>query len=276
MKRRTIKEAAVEALKQNEKPLSVRDIYNYIIEQDLYRFNAINPENTLKTEIRRHCEGLDFPTASPTKYFQILRDGKYWIKGVEIPGVSPSEIKAEVQVRKDADNLKGIVAELNAIHVKHREAFRKQILNNLKQLQPSDFELFSKKLLEVYGFKEMAVTRLTKDGGIDGTGKLKVGVAYLEVAFQSKRWYNLPVTQKEIQSFRGSIQGKCEQGIYFTTSTYTRGAKDVSLQKGAVPIILIDGELIVDMMIEKGFGVDIDTIKIYSIDLENIFADVNQ
>lgn len=273
MKKRTIREAAVMALKRSGRPLSAKDIYNLIIEQDLYRFNAENPERIVEVEIRRHCEGLDFPTAKPTKDFQILRDGKYWIKGETIPGATASEIKSEVSVRKDADNLKSIVSDLNSIHMKHKEAFRKQILNNLKELTPTDFELFSKKLMEVYGFKDMKVTPPTKDGGIDGHGKLKVGIAFLNVAFQSKRWDNAPVPLKEIQSFRGSISGKCEQGIYFTTSTYTRGAKEASLQGGAVPIVLIDGELIVDFMIEKEFGVDIDNLKVYSIDLGRIFSD---
>ena len=93
------------------------------------------------------------------------------------------------------------------------------------------------------------------------------------MAFQSKRWNNTPVAQKEIQSFRGSISGKCEQGIYFTTSTYTKGAKNVSIQKGAVPVILIDGNLMVDIMMEKGFGVEAELLRIYSINLENIFEE---
>lgn len=66
---------------------------------------------------------------------------------------------------------------------------------------------------------------------------------------------NNVVSKKEIQSFRGDIQGKFEQGIFFTTASYSRDAKEISIQKGAVPIILIDGPTIVDIMIEKKFGV---------------------
>lgn len=273
MKRRTIREAIIEALKRNNRALTAKDVFNYIVENDLYRFRAENPEGIVKVEIRRHCEGVDFPTAKPNKYFQILRDGRYWIKGIPIPGISYEDSKLEEILKKDANNLRTINAELANTLSKHNEAVRKQILSNLKELSPVDFEIFSKKLLEVYGFREMRVTPPSRDGGIDGYGKLKVGIAFLEVAFQSKRWNNVPVPQKEIQSFRGSIQGKCEQGIYFTTSTYTKGAKDVSLQKGAVPIILIDGDLIVDIMIEKGFGVEIDTLKVFSVNFEDIFSD---
>ena len=91
----------------------------------------------------------------------------------------------------------------------------------MKEIDPKTFEFFSKRLLEVYGFKDVSVTRYSKDGGIDGYGKLKVGIAHLSVAFQCKRWKNNVISKKEIQSFRGDIQGKFEQGIFFTNSTYS-------------------------------------------------------
>ena len=84
MKRRTIREAIIEALKRSEKPLSAKDISNFIIEHDLYRFNAGNPENIVKVEIRRHCDGVEFPTAKPNKFFKILLNGTYWIKDVPV------------------------------------------------------------------------------------------------------------------------------------------------------------------------------------------------
>lgn len=93
MKKRTIREAIIEALKQSEKALSARSIYNFIISHDLYRFNAVNPEGIVKVEIRRHCEGVEFPTAKPDKYFILLLDGTYWIKDVPIPGQIINSLK---------------------------------------------------------------------------------------------------------------------------------------------------------------------------------------
>ncbi len=113
MKRRTIREAAIESLKRKGKPLSAKEIYDYIIEKDLYRFNAEHPESIVRTEIRRHCEGVEFPTAKPNKFFQILKDGTYWIKDVQVPGQSNEESKSETIVRKDAESLKSIVEELD-------------------------------------------------------------------------------------------------------------------------------------------------------------------
>ena len=74
----------------------------------------------------------------------------------------------------------------------------------------------------------------------------------------------------EIDKFRGAIQGEYEQGIFFTTSDFTTGATEVSLKKGAVPIILLNGQVIVDLMIQKGLGVERKPIYLYEID-EKIF-----
>ena len=70
MKKRTIREAAIEALKRSGKPLTTKDIFNFIIENDLYRFNAERPEDIVKVEIRRHCIGIEFPTAKKTNIFK--------------------------------------------------------------------------------------------------------------------------------------------------------------------------------------------------------------
>jgi restriction system protein len=51
------------------------------------------------------------------------------------------------------------------------------------------------------------------------------------------------------------------------------GAKEDSFQKGAVPIILIDGGAIVDIMIEKSFGVEQEILPIFRSALDNIIAD---
>jgi restriction system protein len=70
----------------------------------------------------------------------------------------------------------------------------------------------------------------------------------------------------------GAIQGEFEQGIFFTTSDFTDGAKAVSLKKGAVPIILLDGESIVDLMIDKQFGVKRRPMEPYLDEVDRLFG----
>lgn len=137
----------------------------------------------------------------------------------------------------------------------YETSFRSNLLDKLYSLSSSEFEQFSRRLLNEYGFVDVIVTQPSRDGGIDGHGKLRVGLAMMNVAFQCKRWEG-NVGRIEVDKFRGAIQGEFEQGIFFSTSDFTNDAKDASLKKGAVPIILLNGEIIVNLMIEKGFGVE--------------------
>lgn len=134
-------------------------------------------------------------------------------------------------------------------------SFRSQLLDKLNELTPRQFELFAPKLLQAYGFVDVKVTNISSDGGIDGYGKLRLGLATMNVAFQCKRWQG-NVGRPEVDKFRGAIQGEFEQGVFFVTSDFTPQAREASLKRGAVPIILLNGESIVDLMIQKGIGVE--------------------
>ena len=150
--------------------------------------------------------------------------------------------------------------------------FKDNILVQLKKMNPYDFEKVCMKLLKVYGFSNVEVTQKSHDGGIDGYGKLKIGLAHMSVAFQCKRWNNATISRKEIDAFRGAIQGEYEQGIFFTTSSFTKEAMRFSIKQGAVPIILIDGNMVIDFMIEKQFGIEHEDLPIYVNAIDKIFT----
>ena len=103
-------------------------------------------------------------------------------------------------------------------------AFKEKLLQKLHDLAPAKFEEFASALLKGYGFQKVQVTGKAGDGGIDGYGELRVGLAVVRDAFQCKRWEG-SVGSKEVQAFRGAIQGQFEQGYFFTTSTFLRPRK---------------------------------------------------
>jgi restriction system protein len=141
------------------------------------------------------------------------------------------------------------------LYEEYETGFRSQLLDKLHELTPRQFEIFSRKLLQAYGFVQVNVTNLSSDGGIDGYGKLRLGLATMNVAFQCKRWQG-NIGRPEVDKFRGAIQGEFEQGVFFATSDFTEQARKASLKKGAVPIILLNGASIVNLMIQKGIGVE--------------------
>lgn len=165
-------------------------------------------------------------------------------------------------------------AQLNMdeLYDNYEEDFCSHLLNKLYELSPIEFEEFSRRFLQSYGFVDVNVTEVGPDGGIDGYGRLKIGLASLNVAFQCKRWQG-NIGRKEVQQFRGAIQGKYEQGIFFTTSNFTNTATEISFQQGAVPIVLMNGKSIVKTMVEKGFGVDKKPLYLYYEKINNVLYD---
>jgi restriction system protein len=257
----TIVEAIREVMKNEGRPMTVSEVYEAIVRGNLYDFKSDNPVHIVRTQIRRHCRALDFPSSSSTKYFEMRQDGTYYLL--------PNPVKSASEVAIESN----LLGDLRDLHSRYLAEFRRRILEQIKTLAPDQFEQFCRRLLVAYGFQNVAVTRKTKDGGIDGHGRLKVGFAYFNVAFQCKRWTRAKVGRPEIDQFRGAIQGQYEQGIFFTTASFSSDAENSSFKPGTVPVILINGATIVEIMMEKEFGMEKDNLAIYSSALDLAISD---
>lgn len=270
--RMTIINAIKEVMRRKGSPLTAHEAYEAIVAAGLYEFHAQSPEHVVLQQIRRHCQGIDFPTASTTKHFERVGTTGFWpldkIISVKRPGPSPTSRRHEPQPRR-TNSLSTSLAALQALHSEYLRLLRDQLATEVRDLSPSAFEAFSRALLQVYGFENTQVTAVSHDGGIDGHGKLRVGLAYLNVAFQCKRWRKGNIQRPEIDRFRGASQGEFEQGIFFATTSFSHGAIEASVKKGAIPIVLIDLDAIVDLMIQKEFGVQFESILVppYALDL---------
>jgi len=274
----TIVEAIKTAIRAKGGPMTTEEIYRFIVGENLYEFHADNPAGIVRQQIRRHCDGIEYASASATKHFKVVDGSRYDTLSSPVKKSRPAStarlrkrrpVSGSVKKLLTTSPRKELLPEVMALYSKYLAELKRRILRDLKTLKPSDFERFAKRLLDEYGFLDTHVTQLSGDGGIDGHGKLKVGLANLNVAFQCKRYSKGNVQRPEIDKFRGACQGDYEQGLLFTTSSFSEGAINASIKKGAVPIILIDGPAIVDLMISKGFGVQTDVLSIhtYALDL---------
>lgn len=75
----TIVEAAKEALRRSKKPMTVEEIHQTIVENKLYEFKAREPRGVLRTQIRRHCEGITGRATSDAKHFRTSDSGKRYL-----------------------------------------------------------------------------------------------------------------------------------------------------------------------------------------------------
>lgn len=134
----------------------------------------------------------------------------------------------------------------------------------LQNMDPYAFERLAQRLLRESGFSQVVVTKKTGDGGIDGLGRLKInGIFSFSVAFQCKR-YKAQVGASDIRDFRGSLTTDIEKGVFITTGTFSKQAREEASKEGKKRIDLIDGEEFIDKLAEYGIG--LKKVTTYEID----------
>ena len=144
--------------------------------------------------------------------------------------------------------------------------WRSQLDDILHNMDPFAFERLAQRILRECGFSQVEVTQKTGDGGIDGTGKLKInGIFSFNVAFQCKRYRGL-VGASAIRDFRGSLTTDIEKGVLITTGVFSKAAREEASNPGKQQIDLIDGEELISKIAE--FGIGVREIKSYEIDEE--------
>ena len=149
--------------------------------------------------------------------------------------------------------------------------WREKLSDILHNMDPYGFERLTQRVLRECGFTQVEVTKKSGDGGIDGTGKLRInGIFSFNVAFQCKRYKGL-VGAAEIRDFRGSLTTDIEKGVLITTGTFSKAAKEEATNPGKQQIDLIDGEEFISKIAEYGIGVK--PITTYEID-EDFFRKI--
>lgn len=144
--------------------------------------------------------------------------------------------------------------------------WRKKLRNVLVNMNPYSFEKLTQRLLRECGFDDVRVTKKSGDGGIDGTGRLKInGIFSFNIAFQCKR-YQGSVGAPDIRDFRGSLTTDIEKGVFITTGAFSKQAIEEASNPGKKQIDLIDGEEFISKLAE--FGIGVREIKDYEIDEE--------
>ena len=260
----TILECIKSVLKDKPNGLTSKETYNQIITQDLYHFGAKNPVGVVNGELRRHCVGLDFPTAHPAKFFSIVGyEGKqirFALKG--------QDDQPQVSTPTKQINTSEILPEerIAAAHNEHISTLKQQLLDAIMNQHPSFFERLVVDLLLKMGYgydrNSGVVTGGSHDGGIDGIiyeDKLGLDLIYI----QAKRYAaNNKVVRNEVQAFVGAM-GNIQKGVFITTSSFTKDARTYGEQQQQKHVKLIDGIMLTDLMVKYGVGVD--TVQSFSV-----------
>ena len=149
--------------------------------------------------------------------------------------------------------------QIDAVYQTINSSLAAGLLTSICNASPSFFEQLVVDLMIAMGYggsrKEAGqATQYTSDGGIDGIIKddpLGLETIYL----QAKRYSDKTVGRPEVQSFAGALDMKqAKKGVFITTSRFSADATEFAeiIEK---KIVLIDGPLLAELMIEHNLGV---------------------
>jgi restriction system protein len=202
--------------------------------------------------------------------------------GRDAADMTPAQVKAQVK-KLSAEHHASVVArrtgarssgnaEEPAAAVEDEPEWSDKLLERLKAISPAAFERLSQRLLRESGFVRVEVTGKSGDGGIDGTGVLRVNLLSFQVLFQCKR-YQGSCGPGIVRDFRGAMQGRADKGLIITTGTFTADARKEATRDGAPAIDLIDGEGLCLLLKERGLGVIVRPVVREEIEIDEAFFD---
>ena len=153
--------------------------------------------------------------------------------------------------------------------VRQQETMVRESLSELlHDMDPFAFEHLIKRLFEEMDYQNVQVTARSGDGGVDVVGDIELGITSVREVVQAKR-HKRSIQRKDLDALRGSLyRFNAVRGTIVTTSRFAKGTQEAAFATGAAPITLIDGDKLIDLLIEHGIGVRKRTIELLEVDAE--------
>jgi len=237
----TYADAAEEVLKRHSKgaPMHYREITDLAVSAGLIEPGGQTPAASMNVAIRQEIKRLDLSG----------RDQRFRAHGRGVYSLTLAD-----------DPLGGAVQRRNT-------EVRRQLRERLAELDPRLFEELIGELLTAVGYEDVAVTKYVGDGGIDVRATLTVGgVTRVQTAIQVKRWAK-NVSGRTVRELRGAL-GPHERGLIITLSGFTRDAAADASSETRMPISLVDGDRLLDLLIDHDIGVIRRKVTVYELDEE--------
>ena len=224
----------------------------------LRRRSAIRSESMIKETMRRRLSNLVARGLVERKgtLYSATPDGLLYLQaaGAEDPAAA------------------GDHSEVWALVRQHENTVRDSLRRQLQDMDPFAFEHLIKRLLEEMDYQNVEVTSRASDGGVDVIADIEVGITTVREVVQAKR-HRRAIQRKDLDALRGSLyRFNAVRGTIVTTSRFSRGTQNAAFATGVAPITLVDGEKLVDLIIEHGIGVRKRPIVLLEVDADAIAA----
>ena len=143
----------------------------------------------------------------------------------------------------------------------------------LAELHPYKFEHLVRDLLEAMGYEDVTVTKEAGDKGVDVIANIQFGITSVREVVQVKRTPNSSLGRPIVDQLRGALPyHQAIRGTIITLGTVSKGAREAAIFPGAAPITLIDGEKLLDMLVEHEVAIKKRPVAMWEVD-QDFFVD---
>jgi restriction system protein len=193
----------------------------------------------------------------------VLREGQYYV--ITSKGLDYAVKEAE------ADPKRKVLRAINTFNESQKRSLKEQ----LSKIDPGRFEQLICDLLEEMGYDNVRVTGASGDKGVDVVATVQFGITAIEEVVQVKR-HQGTIGRQILDQLRGALPyHKAIRGTLITVGNFSSGCKDAALFPGAAPITLIDGEHLLDLLIENEVGIKELKATLYELD-NNYFSELKE
>jgi len=224
----------------------------------LWAYSRYGMDSTIKDTLRRRLVNIverGFATREGNT-FDVTADGADYAVDALLAAAEPRNL---------------VLREINAYNAVQMDLLRER----LGEMSPQRFERLVGDLLEAMGYEDVAVVGQAGDRGIDVVGTVQVGITTIREVVQVKRHKN-NINRKVVDQLRGALPyHQAIRGTLITLSRFTKGCPDAALYPGAAPITLIDGDRLIQLLIEHEIAVTRRQAQLTEID-EDYFTPLEE
>jgi hypothetical protein len=137
----------------------------------------------------------------------------------------------------------------------------RRVRERLLALAYPEFQRCLQQLLEAMGYADVAATGRTRrrgrnlDGGADLVAWLQAGVTRFQIVVQAKQLTD-PVQKRSVDELRGAaLRLDAREGLIMTTAGASPVARAAAASVPSVPVRLIDGTELAELMVRHSVGV---------------------
>ncbi len=184
----------------------------------------------------------------------------------EITSQGLSYLDAQAQIYPESATPSRRQSDIRKLAQELRMEARQKLADYLSTMNPFKFEELIKLLLEEMGYDNVETTSPTNDKGVDVVANIELGISSVREVIQAKR-HRGNINRTVLDALRGSLHRfGAVRGTVITTGRFSKGTQEAAFERGAAPITLIDGEKLLDLLMERQIGVVKKTVEYFDFD----------